>query len=86
MLKCWKNTFLKEKYFVKENEMFWNYYFSKWNLQILINYLIDVSNLPRYYGSYWKISPTPSPTIFPSNKGISLFAHNQLDISANYQK
>jgi hypothetical protein len=52
MLKCWKNTFLKEKYFVKENEMFWNYYFSKWNLQILINYLIDVSNLPRYYGSY----------------------------------
>jgi hypothetical protein len=54
-----KNTFLKEKYFVKENEMFWNYLSSKWNLQILINYLIDVSNLPRDYGSYWKISPTP---------------------------
>jgi hypothetical protein len=29
MLKYSKNTFLKEKYFVKENEMFWNIYVFK---------------------------------------------------------
>jgi len=32
-----------------------------------------VSKLPRYYGTYEKVSPPPlSPTICPSNRGISL--------------
>jgi hypothetical protein len=63
MLKYSKNTYLKEKYFVKENEMFWNIYVFKMESS-KINSLFNRSvKSPKVV---WQLSEDFSHPVFPS--------------------